>query len=114
MPIRFCSQSTNLARELWTLIAGSQGHRAFQRATHGVSARFLQSCSNIHGDEKLILNNEDRTTPESGVVHNGTYARLSANARGGLDLMGPQGPEPSINPQRATSVMIDWQKAMSA
>jgi hypothetical protein len=48
------------------------------------------------------------------VVHNGTYARLSANARGGLDLVGPQGPEPSINPQRATSVMIDWQKAMSA
>jgi len=25
--------------------------------------------------------------------------------------MRPQGPNPSINPQRATSVMIDWQKA---
>ena len=26
----------------------------------------------------------------------------------------PTLPEPSINPQRATNVMIDWQKAMSA
>jgi hypothetical protein len=87
---------------------------AYGRSHGGVSAGFLQSCSNIHGDEKLILNNEDRTTPQCGVVHNGTSARLSANARGGLALVGPQGPEPSINPQRATSVMIDWQKAMSA
>jgi hypothetical protein len=26
----------------------------------------------------------------------------------------PLRPKPSINPQRATSVMIDWQKAMNA
>jgi hypothetical protein len=29
-------------------------------------------------------------------------------------LVGRRDPEPSINPRRATSVMIDWQKAMSA
>jgi hypothetical protein len=44
----------------------------------------------------------------------GTCARLGANARGGLFVKGREGPEPSINPQRATSVMIDWQKAMNA
>jgi hypothetical protein len=27
---------------------------------------------------------------------------------------GPQDPKPPINPRRATSMMIDWQKAMNA
>ena len=42
--------------------------------------------------KRFVLNNEDRAPPKSGVLHGGTYARLSANARGGLFLVGRRVP----------------------
>jgi hypothetical protein len=63
------------------------------RRHRGVSPCLLQGCSNIHGDQKFVLNNKDRATPEPGVFHDGTYARLSANARGrSLFLVGRRVP----------------------
>ena len=48
------------------------------------STRVLKGASNVHSNEHFVLNHEDRAAAQCGKFHGGTFARLSANARGGL------------------------------
>ena len=72
------------------------------------SAATISKC-----DKGLILDNEDRAPSKTRVfMRHLCAAKRKCQGRPLCD--GPRGPEPSINPRRATSAMIDWQKAMSA
>jgi hypothetical protein len=65
-----------------------------------VSASFFKRLSYIPSNERFILNNEDRTRSQCGELHHGTYARLSANARGGLFDAGRKAPAVDQSPKR--------------
>jgi hypothetical protein len=85
------------------------------RRHRGVGAGLLQCMRDMHGNKEFVFDDEDRASSEAWVLHVRTDARLSAIARGrAVFLWWAAVSRAPINPQRATSVMIDWLKAMPA
>jgi hypothetical protein len=95
--------------EAGLLTQGASGLAPFTGSTGA-----LKRCPYVHPDEKLVLNHEYPAPAQSGEFHERHLCAAKRECqRGGLFDVGRE-PEPSINPQRATSVMVDWRKAMNA
>ena len=65
-------------------------------------------CDDIECNKRLILDDENRATSETGTFHGASPTRLGVRSHR-LSLAAC--PEPSINPEGATSAMIDCERS---
>jgi hypothetical protein len=81
----------------------------------GVGAGSLQSLRNIHRNKKFVFDHEDRAPSQCWVFHAAPMRGWAQMPEaGGLFDMGRSVPSRRSILRRATSVMIDWLKAMPA
>jgi hypothetical protein len=93
----------------------NQNRRLENRRRHGgVRASLFQRPHNMQSNEELVFDYQDRASSERGMFHVQCAAKGKMPEAERSCSDGVQCPEPSIDPQRATSAMIDWRKAMTA